>query len=359
MAVPILAPDVNVSDVRFTVDNEGIRFGLGAIKNVGELAIMSILACRAETQRIRSLHSLCENVDLRLVNKRVLEGLVKAGALDSLVRSASSESEVSNSRSKLFALIDRAVEHGNRFQKDRELGQSQLFDDLDGDSSSENGIDLPNVASWSEIQKLSYEKESLGLYFSGHPLDRYTSVLTMKGIRPIAELGVSSPSVCVGGIVTAVRQLKTRRGDAMAVFSLTDQSAGLEVVVFPEVFRRCHALTTNDTMVFVRGKFERDDETTKLIASDISLIDELVTNVAKEIKVQLTAPRHNRKTFEELAKIFSAHSGDQSISVELQVPHNGEVLKVLADLDQVRINPSLQLIEAIENVCGKGTVSLN
>ena len=359
MAVPILAPDVNVSDVRFTVDSEGIRFGLGAIKNVGELAIMSILACRAETQQIRSLHSLCENVDLRLVNKRVLEGLVKAGALDSLVQRASSESDVSNARSKLFAMIDRAVEHGNRSQKDRELGQSQLFDDLNGDSNFENGIELPNVASWSEIQKLSYEKESLGLYFSGHPLDRYTSVLTMKGIHPIAELGVSSPSVCVGGIVTAARQLKTRRGDAMAVFTLTDQSAGLEVVVFPEAFRKCHALTTNDTMVVVRGKFERDDETTKMIASDISLIEELDTSVFKEITVQLTAPRHDRKTFKELAKIFSAHNGDRAISVELQVPHNGEVLKVLADLDQVRIKPSLQLIEDIENVCGKGTVSLN
>ena len=181
----------------------------------------------------------------------------------------------------------------------------------------------------------------------------------MKGIHPIAELGVSSPSVCVGGIVTAARQLKTRRGDAMAVFTLTDQSAGLEVVVFPEAFRKCHALTTNDTMVVVRGKFERDDETTKMIASDISLIEELDTNVFKEITVQLTAPRHDRKTFEELAKIFSAHNGDRAISVELQVPHNGEVLKVLADLDRVRIKPSLQLIEAIENVCGKGTVSLN
>ena len=113
---------------------------------------MSILACRAETQQIRSLHSLCENVDLRLVNKRVLEGLVKAGALDSLVQRGSSEADVSKDRSKLFAMIDRAVEHGNRSQKDRELGQSQLFDDLNGDSNFENGIELPNVASWSEIQ---------------------------------------------------------------------------------------------------------------------------------------------------------------------------------------------------------------
>ena len=129
--------------------------------------------------------------------------------------------------------------------------------------------------------------------------------------------------------------------------------------MFPEAFRKCHALTTNDTMVVVRGKFERDDETTKLIASDITLIDELDTRVTKEIKVQLIAPQHDRKTFEELVKVFSAHSGDQTISVELQVPHNGEVLKVLADLDQVRIKPSLELIEAIENVCGKGTVSLN
>ena len=116
IAVPILAPDVNVSDVGFTVDKEGVRFGLGAIKNVGELAIMSILACRAETQQVKSLHSLCENVDLRLVNKRVLEGLVKAGALDSLVHGASPESNASKARSKLFAMIDRAVEHGSRFQ---------------------------------------------------------------------------------------------------------------------------------------------------------------------------------------------------------------------------------------------------
>src|SRR4029453_803884 len=152
----------------------GVRFGLCAVKNVGEGAIQSMLNVRRERGRIDSLYTLCEYADLRLVNKRVLESLIKAGALDSLVPTTSGS--VGARRARLFAAVDKAIENGGRHQRDREKGQSQLFGGSDDDGRS-LVVPLPDVPVWTEIQQLAGEKEALGLYMSGHPLDRFTGEL--------------------------------------------------------------------------------------------------------------------------------------------------------------------------------------
>src|SRR5690606_31209904 len=219
MGIPVLPPDVNLSQLRFTVEPEGVRFGLTAIKNVGEGAIQSILAVREKLGgKIPSLSALCEDADLRLVNKRVLESLAKAGALDSL---CPGDRSVTSRRARLAAGIDRALEQGNRVQKDRDRGQSQLFGFVEDDGAGVP-MELPDAEPWPEATLLAYEKEALGLYLSGHPLAAHASDLKEAGARPIAELTEPAAEALVGGIVTALRLVKTKKGDRMAAFMLED-----------------------------------------------------------------------------------------------------------------------------------------
>ncbi len=288
LGVPILPPDINSSELAFSVVNDGVRFGLGAVKNVGEGAVLSMLDVRKQLGRIDSLYTLCEHVDLRLVNKRVLESLVKAGALDCL---APGSDPPSVRRARLFAAVDRALEHGGRHQRDREKGQNQLFggapDDADDASAA---VPLPEAPAWTESQQLAGEKEALGFYMSGHPLERFARDLTLFGARRVAELTGSEPDIWMAGIVSGLRPLKTRKGDRMAVFMLDDVDGSVEVVVFPETFGKHGSLIDTDAMLLVRGKLEKDDESARLVATELLPIAALMERTTREVAIHLKAP---------------------------------------------------------------------
>ncbi len=380
--VPVLPPDINESQLPFTVSETGVRFGLTAIKNVGEGAIDSLLQVRAALGgRVRSLHELCEGLDLRLVNKRVFESLVKAGAFDSLAKDDPALASLPSRslRPRLFAAIDLACEHGARHQRDKEGGQAQLFG-FGGDAAGTEGesgaarVSLPDAAAWSETEQLNFEKETLGLYWSGHPVDRYADQLRAFGARSSAELAdqpVSGsrgdswgpggpkpiePDTSVGGIVAACRQLKTRKGDRMAVFTLEDAQGGVEVIAFPEVYQRSATLIETGTMVLVRGKLERDEETVRVLASEIISIDGVRERLAREVAIRVRLPV-DRGLFETLGEIFSRHRGDRRVSFEMEL--DGRRLKVTADVSsQIRVRPSSTLIAEVEQVVGQGAVSL-
>jgi DNA polymerase-3 subunit alpha len=350
LGVPILAPDINRSQLAFTVEKEGVRFGLCAVKNVGEGAILSMLGVRRELGRIDSIYTLCEKVDQRLVNKRPLESLVKAGAFDSLVPSGT----IPSRRARLFAAIDKAIEHGSRLQKNRQDGNVSFFDV--GDEGSTEAIPLPEATPWTEIQQLAFEKESLGLYMSGHPLERFTEELKTFGAQRIAELAGSLPDVWVGGIVSGLRPLKTKKGDRMAVFMLDDIAGGIEVVVFPETFGKCGHLIASDAMLLVRGKFEKDEESARLVATELQPISLLKERTTREVIIHLKAS--SRNTMEALAELLSRHRGDRRVSLELDVKKNGGPgLRVRADVAQ-RVRPSERLVEEVEQLCGAGTIEL-
>jgi DNA polymerase-3 subunit alpha len=349
LGIPILAPDINSSQLAFTVERDGVRFGLGAVKNVGEGAILSMLSARAELGRIDSLFVLCECIDQRLVNKRPLESLVKAGAFDSLT-----DGPIRSRRARLFAAIDRAIEHGGRHQRDREDGMVSFFD-LPHDGNEPIAIPLPDAPPWTEAQQLAFEKEALGLYMSGHPLERFSDELKAFGAQRIAELTGSLADVWVGGIVSGLRPLKTKKGDRMAVFVLDDIAGGIEVVVFPEAFAKHASLIAADAMVLVRGKFEKDDESARLVATEMLSIAALRERTAREVAIHLSVPPHGRPTFEALAELFSRHRGDRRVSLELDVKGQPKPLRVRADVAQ-RVRPSERLVEEVEQICGSGSV---
>jgi DNA polymerase-3 subunit alpha len=355
LGVTMLAPDINSSGLAFTVVDGAVRFGLCAVKNVGEGAIQSMLAVRQSLGRIDSLYTLCEHADLRLVNKRVLESLVKAGAMDSLL--AESAGTVASRRARLFAAIDKALEHGGRHQRDRDKGQSQLFGS-GGDEPSASDAALPAAVAWTEAQQLAGEKEALGLYMSGHPLDRYAEELKLFGARRVADLTASEADVWVGGIVSALRPLKTKKGDRMAVFMLDDVAGNVEVVVFPETFGKHGSLIEADAMLLVRGKLEKDEESARIVATELIPVSALAERTTREVVIRLSCGSQERQTFEALAELLARHRGDRRVYLELRGVKGAQgALRVKVDVSQ-RVRPSESLKADVERICGAGSVEL-
>jgi DNA polymerase-3 subunit alpha len=414
--IPVLPPDINKSQLAFTVTPEGVRFGLTAVKNVGEGAIASILGVRAALGTITSLHALCDELDLRLVNKRVLESLVKAGAFDSCAtgKETAGRPPLGELRARLMATIDLACEYGARRQRDRADGQAQLFGGVSQDEggAAEAPMGPVNVEPWTEVQQLAYEKEALGLYFSGHPIDRVAAELKGFGARTTAELGamgatgamgavgatgasgalgavgatgavglptvaasaakVGAPpsaangyrrdkgvDVTIGGIIASIRQLKTRKGDRMAVIMLEDPHGTVEVVIFPEAFGKCASVLEAGAMVVVKGKVEVDEESIKMTANEVLAIETMRQKMSRELSIKLTSPPHGRQTFEALADLFSRHRGDRRVVLELELRDQQPPLRLRAPLAAaVRVRPSEQLATEVERICGAGTVVL-
>jgi DNA polymerase-3 subunit alpha len=364
LGIPILPPDINASQLAFTVEtsraaqavldgitlpNPPVRFGLCAVKNVGEGAIRSMLGVRETRGRIDSLFTLCEEVDQRLVNKRPIESLIKAGAFDDMA-----DGPVPSRRARLFAAVDKAVEHGSRHQRNREEGMVSFFD-LAYDDEPAAAIPLPNVPAWTEAQQLAFEKEALGLYMSGHPLERFSEELKAFGAQRIGEVTASLADVWVPGIISGIRPLKTKKGDRMAVFVLDDIAGGIEVVVFPETFAKHGSLIAADAMVLVRGKFEKDEESARLVATELMPIAALRERTTREVVIHL--PASSRNTFEALSELLARHRGDRRVSIELAVKSADKPLRVRADV-ALRVRPSEKLVEEVEQLCGAGSVEL-
>ena len=381
--IPVLPPDINESALNFSVEpGEGVRFGLTAIKGLGEGAVKAIVAARMELGgRISSLHALCEIVDLRIANKRVFEALVKAGACESLASGGGREG-----RARQFAAIDAACEHGIRTQRDKELGQTQLF----GSDESGAGIAgltiLPAAVAWTEIEQLQHEKDALGLYWSGHPMDRYADALRGYGAKSTGDLSARKPlddglpptdgaegghgsgngngsrprtseDISIGGVVSGVRPLKTRKGDRMCVITLDDAQGSVEVVVFPEAFKQYGHLAEEGQMVLVKGRLERDDESTRLLASEIAPLATVTERLASSVAITLSAPPHDRDTFMRLWDVLMRHKGDRRVAIELREPDRR--LRVKIDVNaQIRVRPSERLVSEVERVCGTGSVTL-
>jgi DNA polymerase-3 subunit alpha len=365
--IGVLPPDINESQLNFTVVPEGVRFGLAAIKGLGEGAITAIVEVRQRVGRLTSLHQLSEELDLRIVNKRVLEALVKSGACDGLVPSGV---PLTAGRAKLVAAIDGALEHGARVQRDRDQGQADLFggDDAGGLTI----IRLPDPPPWTEMEMLAHEKEALGLYLSGHPVDRYTDDLRTFGARTVGDLleadiapgGEGEPGrlvvedVYVGGIVAGFRPLKTRKGDRMGVFTLEDHAGAVEVVVFPEAFARHMALIENGRLVLVRGRFERDEESARLQAAELGPLETLRERLARGVSIRLNGGC-TRAHLEALWDVLALYPGDRPLSFEVDVQGPAHHLRLSADVaSQVRVRPSEQFLAEVERLCGAGSVTL-
>src|SRR5215470_10983894 len=248
MGIAVEPPDINVSDANFTPHGAAIRFGLAAVKNVGGNAIESIVAARQTIGQFRSIFEFCEKVDLRLLNKRVLESLIKSGAMDALGR-----------RAQLMAVLDKAIDRAQKAQRDAESGQHGLFGVFQEDEDSAPHEQLPNVPDWDEHQRLAAEKEILGFFITGHPLEKYSDKLIGLNALKVADICQMKAStgkdetITTAGMFCNIRVLKSKKGDFYAQGTLEDMSGSIDLFVFPEAYRRLQEKVKLEVPVLVKA----------------------------------------------------------------------------------------------------------
>ena len=343
MGIAILPPDINSSDVDFTPSKTGIRFGLAAIKNVGEAAITSIVA----TKPFKSLFDFCERVDLRTVNKRVVESLIKAGAFDS----------VSADRALLYANIDRAMDWGQRKQREREVGQGGLFGATFGAGNDNNVMDPADP--WSEGLKLRHEKETLGFYITGHPLRKYADEVKTYG-NATTGLLAEKPSgfdVSIGGLVSALRTMRTKKGELMGVVLLEDWEGIVEVLIFPDTYAKVQKFLDTDAPIFVRGKLDNDESASKILATDVFPVERVREILSRTVTIRIDTTSAPADVAERLQPIMDEKRGSAEVIFELEFP--GRFTALVRPNSYVKISPDREFVESVERICGRDTVRLS
>jgi DNA polymerase-3 subunit alpha len=319
--IPILPPDINTSDTQFTVDGSRIRFGLVAVKNVGESAIESIITSRTD-QPFESLFDFCERVDLKKVNKRVIESLIKCGAFDS----------TGAKRSRMTAALESALEYGQRVQKERTDPQMSLFDLADNQPSI-NAPVLPEIGEWEGKQYLAFEKEALGFYLSGHPLTRYEEVLdkftnaNAISIKELKDGGV----IRIGGLIRSTKNIKTKKGELMAFVTIEDMHGAVEIIVFSRVFSDVRDLLVEDRPVLVQGQVQKDEKSVKILADMVIPIDKAEEIWAASVHLNLELSRTDRQGLENLHAILKRHPGLCQAFLHLRSPGNTDSIIALPD----------------------------
>ncbi|MBZ4686749.1 MAG: DnaE [Clostridiales bacterium] len=266
MGIEILPPDVNESNVDFTVWKDKIRFGLAAVKNVGTGAIKTIISARQEKGKFTSLEDFCEKVDLSVVNKRVMESLIKCGAFNSLgIR-----------RSQAMIILDTVLELGQRRQAELKQGQMSLFDMIGNREDMGWYIEIPDIEEYSSSQILAMEKETLGFYISGHPITSYEANLRSQVSHNLEEITpeIDGRIVTVGGVINRLRRSVTKKGEAMAYMTIEDLTGSMDILVFPRVYSQYVHLLKEDSVVLLKGRVSYRDEELKIFAEKIKLLDE-------------------------------------------------------------------------------------
>ena len=333
MELEILPPDINASMANFSVDHEAIRFGLAAVRNVGDAAIASIVEARQADGRFKSLLDFCKRIDTSTINKRMLESLIKCGAFDSL----------GAKRSQLLAIMDAAMSEAQREKRDAMNGQLGLFGDDIGETYA---LKLPDIPEASMPERLNWEKENTGFYITGHPLDEFrASLKNLPTIEFIQHGGVKDKQVVrIGGMVTEAKRITTRKGDTMCFLTIEDYTERLEVTVFPRVFYVNTAVLVPDMPLIIQGRVDVDDDAgVKLLADKVWNLKEYKSEYY--LKLSATAASEVKQELKELIK---KHAGDHTIYL-----HQGSWRKLPAEY---RLDDSEETMQALIALLGKESV---
>ena len=348
MNIRVLQPDINSGDLHFTARGDDIQFGLAAIKNVGESAIGAILGCRSETGLFSSFDEFCERVDLRTVNRRVLEALIKAGTFDSM----------GYSRRSLSEGLDRAIEQGQKAQRDRLSGQKGLFQAIPS-APSNTPVDPARSEEWPDTIRWSYEKETLGFYLTGHPLQQYHDELEQFSQVHAHELTeeISGKDVTIGGLITGVKLLRTRKGNQMATFVLEDLTGTVEALLWPNSYERYHSLLESDAPVLVKGRCEADAKgQLRLLCSEIQRLETLWSKAVQKASITIPLPHLDEEKAKQLESLLQRHPGGCPLHFELV---NDQAYRIrLIPQDNLAINPIPAFISEVEHLFGESSVKL-
>jgi DNA polymerase-3 subunit alpha len=346
--IEVFPPDINESVQDFSVKNDTIRFGLAAVKNVGEAALNNIIKERQDNGPFTSLVDFCNRVHSSSVNNRVIESLIKSGSFDSL----------KCRRSQLLAILPQAMEQAKAHQRDRMSGQMSIFAVAAGSGPAELAeIVLPDIEEWDERDKLLYEKETVGFYITGHPLDEALEeikTVTDSDIAGLAQLNDGQP-VRVGGLIRSVKQHKSKKGEPMAFLTLEDILETVEVVVFPEAYSNCYKLLDSSEPVIIRGAIQKGDQGLKIMAEEIDLLPDARLKYTSAVHARLEADTVSRIRLEELKELLFNYHGSCPFSITLHFAGEGEVD---VEIDRnFTVRPSREMSVSIAELFGYNPLS--
>ncbi|HET7101093.1 MAG TPA: OB-fold nucleic acid binding domain-containing protein, partial [Terriglobia bacterium] len=348
MGIDILPPDINSSERMFTPSNGQIRFGLTAIKNVGDAAIVSVLEARNKLGRFDNLYQFCEHVDLRLLNKRVIESLIKAGAVDSM----------GARRAQLLAVLDRAMEWGQRRQRIVESGQHGLFGGGD-DSASSAPAELPDVPEHSEAERLAGEKELLGFYVTGHPLEKYAAQLrelTSSNSSSIDELQNDAP-ITLGGVLTNLRIRPSKKGKLWGAATLEDLRGTVDLLVFPQTLEKIQSVLKPDAALLIKGKVRHDENARgKVVVSEAQPLDVAVNGSKPPLHIRINPAEVSDRLLGELEALLRSHPGRNPVLFELEKPDDFRVL--MKPQDPKVVDATDQLLAGLRGLLGEDAVTV-
>ena len=353
LGIPILPPDVNESQKNFTVVEGGIRFGLAAIKNVGGNATEIIIASREAEEPFSSFFDFCCRIDLQKVNKRVLEGLIKVGAFDSM----------GNKRAQLMAVLEQTLEEANAVQTERILGQTSLFDACEGEAAASNAQalvrPLPQIEEWQQAQILQFERELTGFYISAHPLTQHAEAIRLLSTHTTVTLHEAHEGreIKICGVIASLRITTTKKGNRMAYVQLEDLQGLVEVIVFPELFQKCEEFLTTDTVIQAIGTVDQMDTGARLKATKLERLHDLQARTVKRVVVRLAETPDTWGKLPKLQEVLHRHPGPAPIAFHFHL--DSQVQAESAPLPNLTVLPSSDLVYEVEQILGKETVTFH
>jgi DNA polymerase-3 subunit alpha len=362
LGIAVEPPDVRYSDADFTPHGEAIRFGLTAIKNVGRNAIDSILAVRAELaaegKSFAGFQDFCEKIDLRLLNKRVLDSLIKAGALDSFGR-----------RGPMLAAVDKTMDRAQKVQRDQASGQSGLFGIFDAPAAHAKADDIDKGPDLGESERLQFEKEVLGFFVSGHPLDKYAEklrnlpsvvdVATALEMKPAPSNGrrgqAPENEISIAGVIVGLKVAKSKRsGELYAQAALEDASGKIELICFPRDYERLAESLRIEVPVLLRGQLRAEEEAApKLAVSSIQALEDVKVRLPSNVRIRIPLDRVSETTLVDLRDLIAATPGPARLM--LNVEQRGEYCVVM-EPEGLSVAADRAFVDKAELLLGRGTV---
>ncbi|HSW46344.1 MAG TPA: DNA polymerase III subunit alpha [Phycisphaerae bacterium] len=347
LGIDIAPPDINVSDHDFTVVHRNgsrpqIRFGLGAVKGVGEKAVGAILAARKEGGPFRSLFDFCERLDLSAVNRAVIEALIKCGAFDS----------TGAMRKALIVVVDGAISHGSRQAEDRRTGQMSLFG---GPAAGSHEPKLPAVE-WSESEMLAHEKATLGFYVTKHPLTSHEQTLRKYATVLTADLRRYSDGseVVLGGMISRMRTQVINKegrnqGKRMAFVTIEDLNGQVEAVLFPDGLEKFQSMLVPESVVFVRGRVDRRRQEPSVRIDEVIPLEDADARLSDKVRVRLNSATCNPELLQEIARLAKQHRGDRPLFLRITTGNHVVIIR-----SQIGVRPCAELFEALDELLGPG-----
>jgi len=346
IGIKVLPPDINESELIFTVKGDHIRFGLSGVKNLGDNPVKEIIEARRKAGKFNSPYDICCNVSPKSFNKKVIESLIKSGAMDCF----------GLKRAQLYSLIDSLIKYTHDINRVKSSNQEMLFGAKQLDPPPVSP-EIGRMPEWDKAELLTNEKSVLGFYLTGHPLARYDRGIKSLVSHFISQLGReknSNREVGLAGIITSVKPLKTRRDERMATFILEDMTGRCEVVSFPDSYKNSYEYIQEDTLVFVKAQLMVENDNPRLILSSIYFLSDAIQNLAKRMVLRIPLKAMEESVFKDLKKLLTSWPGECPLLFELETRDSYKI--VVKSVDVQGVTPSEELTKNLEFLLGEDSV---